>query len=74
MFGTDLILSGGLARRILVPGSDNILVFTRGVTLGRGSALVSAASVGLFCHSVFAAAGASGAPGALRGGLFSVVE
>jgi len=43
------------------PGPDNILVLTRGVTLGRRAALVSAAgaSVGLICHSLFAAAGLS---------------
>ena len=44
---------------IVAPGPDNILVLTRGVTLGRGAAMVSAAgaSVGLVCHSVFAAVG-----------------
>lgn len=43
---------------IVAPGPDNILVLTRGVTLGRRAALVSAAgaSVGLVCHSLFAAA------------------
>ena len=46
---------------ILAPGPDNILVLTRGVTLGRKAALVSAAgaSTGLVCHSPFAAAGLS---------------
>jgi threonine/homoserine/homoserine lactone efflux protein len=46
---------------ILAPGPDNILVLTRGVTLGRKAALVSAsgASTGLACHSLFAAAGLS---------------
>ena len=46
---------------IVAPGPDNILVLTRGVTLGRKAALVSAtgASVGLVAHSLFAAAGLS---------------
>jgi threonine/homoserine/homoserine lactone efflux protein len=46
---------------IVAPGPDNILVLTRGVTLGRRAALVSAAgaSVGLVTHSLFAAAGLS---------------
>jgi threonine/homoserine/homoserine lactone efflux protein len=46
---------------IVAPGPDNILVLTRGVTLGRKAALVSAAgaSTGLVCHSLFAAAGLS---------------
>jgi threonine/homoserine/homoserine lactone efflux protein len=46
---------------IVAPGPDNILVLTRGVTLGRRAALVSAggASVGLVAHSLFAAAGLS---------------
>ena len=46
---------------IAAPGPDNILVLTRGVTLGRRAALVSAAgaSTGLVCHSLFAAAGLS---------------
>lgn len=46
---------------IVAPGPDNILVLTRGVTLGRKAALVSAtgASTGLICHSLFAAAGLS---------------
>jgi threonine/homoserine/homoserine lactone efflux protein len=37
---------------ILAPGPDNIRVLTRGVTLGRKAALVSAsgASTGLVCH------------------------
>ncbi len=60
---------------IAAPGPDNILVITRGVTLGRRAALVSAAgaSVGLVCHSLFAAAGLS----ALLAGsavAFSVVK
>ncbi len=43
---------------ILAPGPDNILVLTRGITLGRRAAMISAAgaSVGLVCHSLFAAA------------------
>jgi threonine/homoserine/homoserine lactone efflux protein len=46
---------------IVAPGPDNILVLTRGVTLGRRAALVSAAgaSVGLVTHSLLAAAGLS---------------
>ncbi len=46
---------------IVAPGPDNILVLTRGVTIGRRAALVSAcgASVGLVGHSLFAAAGLS---------------
>ncbi len=46
---------------IVAPGPDNILVLTRGVTLGRKAALVSAtgASTGLVCHSLFAATGLS---------------
>jgi len=46
---------------IVAPGPDNILVLTRGVTLGRRAALVSAAgaSAGLVTHSLFAAAGLS---------------
>ena len=46
---------------IVAPGPDNVLVLTRGVTLGRRAALVSAtgASVGLVSHSLFAAAGLS---------------
>ncbi|MGH3087475.1 MAG: LysE family translocator, partial [Rubrobacteraceae bacterium] len=46
---------------IVAPGPDNILVLTRGVTIGRRAALVSAAgaSVGLVGHSFFAAAGLS---------------
>ncbi|MGB3684049.1 MAG: LysE family translocator [Rubrobacteraceae bacterium] len=46
---------------IVAPGPDNILVLTRGVTLGRKAALVSAtgASTGLVCHALFAAAGLS---------------
>lgn len=46
---------------IVAPGPDNILVLTRGITLGRRAAMISAAgtSVGLVCHSLFAAAGLS---------------
>lgn len=46
---------------ILAPGPDNLLVLTRGITQGRKAALVSAfgASVGLVCHSMFAAVGLS---------------
>jgi threonine/homoserine/homoserine lactone efflux protein len=46
---------------IIAPGPDNILVLTRGVTQGRGVALVSAAgaSLGLVVHSIFAAVGLS---------------
>ena len=46
---------------IVAPGPDNILVLTRGVSQGRKAAMVSAAgaSVGLVCHSLFAAAGLS---------------
>ena len=57
---TLLFLIASLAL-IVAPGPDNILVLTRGVTLGRRAALVSAAgaSVGLVTHSFFAAAGLS---------------
>ena len=46
---------------IVAPGPDNILVLTRGISQGRRAAMVSAAgaSVGLVCHSLFAAAGLS---------------
>lgn len=46
---------------ILAPGPDTILVLTRGITMGRRAATISAvgASVGLLCHSLFAAAGLS---------------
>lgn len=46
---------------IVAPGPDNILVLTRGVTMGRRAALLSAvgASTGLVVHSLFAAAGLS---------------
>ena len=46
---------------IVAPGPDNILVLTRGISQGRTAAMVSAggASVGLVCHSLFAAAGLS---------------
>jgi threonine/homoserine/homoserine lactone efflux protein len=46
---------------IVAPGPDNILVLTRGITLGRNAAMVSAAgaSLGLVCHSVLAAVGLS---------------
>ena len=62
MLGTDLILFLAASLVVIVaPGPDNILVLTRGVTLGRRAALVSAAGagVGLVCHSLFAAAGLS---------------
>jgi threonine/homoserine/homoserine lactone efflux protein len=51
-----LFLTASLAL-IIAPGPDNILVLTRGVTQGRGAALVSAAgaSLGLVVHSIFAA-------------------
>lgn len=44
---------------IVAPGPDNILVLTRGISLGRRAALVSAAgaSVGLVGHSLLAAVG-----------------
>lgn len=60
---------------IIAPGPDNILVLTRGVTLGRGAALVSAAgaSLGLVCHSAFAAVGLS-ALLAQSAAAFSVVK
>ena len=53
-----LVLSLAL---IIAPGPDNILVLTRGIAQGRGTALVSAAgaSLGLVVHSVFAAVGLS---------------
>lgn len=46
---------------IVAPGPDNILVLTRGIAIGRRAAIISAAgaSVGLVCHSLFAAAGLS---------------
>ena len=55
-----LFLTASLAL-IIAPGPDNILVLTRGITQGRGAALVSAAgaSLGLVVHSVFAAVGLS---------------
>ena len=55
-----LFLTASLAL-IIAPGPDNILVLTRGVTQGRGAALVSAAgaSLGLVVHSIFAAVGLS---------------
>ena len=58
--GVALFLTTSLVV-IVAPGPDNILVLTRGVTLGRKAALVSAtgASVGLVAHSLFAAAGLS---------------
>jgi threonine/homoserine/homoserine lactone efflux protein len=59
---TDLILFLAASLVVIVaPGPYNILVLTRGVTLGRRAALVSAAgaSVGLVTHSLFAAAGLS---------------
>ncbi|CAA9417406.1 MAG: hypothetical protein AVDCRST_MAG22-2310 [uncultured Rubrobacteraceae bacterium] len=62
MGDTNLILFLAASLVVIVaPGPDNILVLTRGMTLGRGAALVSAAgaSTGLVCHSLFAAAGLS---------------
>jgi threonine/homoserine/homoserine lactone efflux protein len=59
---TDVILFLTASLIVIVaPGPDNILVLTRGVTLGRGAALLSAAgaSVGLVVHSTFAAVGLS---------------
>lgn len=59
---TRLLLFIGASLVVIVaPGPDNILVLTRGVTLGRVAALVSAAgaSTGLVCHSLFAAVGLS---------------
>jgi threonine/homoserine/homoserine lactone efflux protein len=55
-----LFLAASLAV-IAAPGPDNILVLTRGVTLGRRAAFVSAtgASVGLVVHTCFAAVGLS---------------
>ncbi len=55
-----IFLTASLAL-IVAPGPDNILVLTRGVTLGRKAALVSAtgASLGLVVHSTFAAVGLS---------------
>ena len=46
---------------IVAPGPDNILVLTRGISQGRKAAMASAAgaSLGLVCHSLFAAAGLS---------------
>ena len=46
---------------IVAPGPDNILVLTRGISQGRKAAVASAAgaSLGLVCHSLFAAAGLS---------------
>ena len=46
---------------IVPPGPANILVITRGISQGRKAAIVSSAgaSVGLVCHSLFAAAGLS---------------
>jgi threonine/homoserine/homoserine lactone efflux protein len=46
---------------IIAPGPDNILVLTRGITMGRRAAMLSAAgtSMGLVCHSLLAAAGLS---------------
>ncbi|MFN8511421.1 MAG: LysE family translocator [Thermomicrobiales bacterium] len=46
---------------IIAPGPDNILVLTRGITLGRRAALISAggAASGLVIHSMLAAVGLS---------------
>ncbi|HEV2094636.1 MAG TPA: LysE family translocator [Rubrobacter sp.] len=75
-FGADVILflAASLVV-ILAPGPDNILVLTRGVTQGRGAALVSAAgaSLGLVIHSAFAAVGLS-ALLAQSAAAFSVVK
>lgn len=75
-FGADVILflTASLVV-ILAPGPDNILVLTRGVTQGRGAALVSAAgaSLGLVIHSAFAAVGLS-ALLAQSAAAFSVVK
>ena len=60
--GADLILFLTASLVIIVaPGPDNILVLTRGVSLGCEAALASAmgASVGLVTHSLFAAFGLS---------------
>lgn len=60
--GTSLILFLTASLVVIVaPGPDNILVLTRGITLGRRAAVVSAtgASVGLVAHSMFAAVGLS---------------
>ena len=76
MLGTDLVLFLVASLVVIVaPGPDNILVLTRGVTLGRRAALASAAgaSVGLVCHSLFAAAGLS-ALMARSAAAFSVVK
>jgi len=72
--GLILFLTASLVV-IVAPGPDNILVLTRGVTLGRKAALVSAAgaSVGLVTHSLFAAAGLS-ALLAQSAAAFSVVK
>jgi len=62
VYGVNLILFFAASAIVIVaPGPDNILVLTRGVTLGRKAALVSAAgaSTGLVCHSLVAAAGLS---------------
>lgn len=76
IFGADVILflTASLVV-ILAPGPDNILVLTRGVTQGRGAALVSAAgaSLGLVIHSGFAAVGLS-ALLAQSAAAFSVVK
>lgn len=73
---TNLILFLAASLIVIVaPGPDNILVLTRGVTLGRRGALVSAAgaSTGLVCHSLLAAAGLS-ALLARSAAAFSVVK
>jgi threonine/homoserine/homoserine lactone efflux protein len=75
-FEADLILFLAASLVVIVaPGPDNILVLTRGVTLGRKAALVSAAgaSIGLVTHSLFAAAGLS-ALLAQSAAAFSVVK
>lgn len=73
---TNLILFLAASLIVIVAsGPDNILVLTRGVTLGRGGALVSAAdaSTELVCHSLLAAAGLS-ALLARSAAAFSVVK
>ena len=59
--GRLLLFLAASAAVIASPGPDNILVLTRGVTLGRRAACVAAAgvAVGLVGHSLLAAAGLS---------------
>lgn len=59
---TALLLFLGASLIVIVsPGPDNILLLTRGLTLGRTAALVSAAgaNLGLVFHSLLAALGLS---------------